>query len=130
MPQVPSPSQSRGRLQASFERTAQRSAEQKKGRKCALAPALLPKGDTRATNAKTEYHDLGDDARGLWGGVLECKRSEVARDWWENTVSRPRRQKTSPGRLTQTGDARSGAEESRACSESVTPGCRKALTLG
>src|SRR5713101_2102723 len=29
------------------------------GRKCDLATALLPKGDTRATNAKTEYHGLG-----------------------------------------------------------------------
>src|SRR5882672_12187465 len=26
------------------------------GRKCDLATALLPKGDTRATNAKTDYH--------------------------------------------------------------------------
>jgi hypothetical protein len=29
---------------------------QKKGRKFDLATALQPKGDTRATNAKTEYH--------------------------------------------------------------------------
>src|SRR5216110_240975 len=48
------PQQSRGRLQASFGRTANRSAEHKNGRKCALATALLPKGDTRATNARTE----------------------------------------------------------------------------
>src|ERR1700739_3069865 len=28
------------------------------GRKCDLATALLPKGDTRATNAKPEYYKL------------------------------------------------------------------------
>src|SRR5213593_115079 len=54
MPRFRAPQQSRGRLQASFGRTAKRSAEQKNGRKCDLATALLPKGDTRATNARTE----------------------------------------------------------------------------
>src|SRR5712664_2809520 len=130
MPRFRAPQQSRGRLQASFEKTAKRSTEQKNGRKCDLATALLPKGDTRATNAKAGYHGWGEDARGLWGGVLECKRGEVVRDWWENTVSRPRRQKTSPGRLTLTGDARSGVEESRACSESVTPSLPESVDLG
>src|SRR5881296_2649186 len=33
--------------------------DKKIGRKCDLATALLPKGDTRATNAKTEYHGIG-----------------------------------------------------------------------
>src|SRR6266567_8461065 len=37
--------------------TAKRSTEQKNGRKCDLATAFLPKGDTRATNAKTSYHE-------------------------------------------------------------------------
>jgi hypothetical protein len=30
------------------------------GRKCDLATALLPKGDTRATNANTDYHNGRD----------------------------------------------------------------------
>jgi hypothetical protein len=39
------------------------------GRKCDLATALLPKGDTRATNAITEYHN---------GRVLQMISFEVA----------------------------------------------------
>src|SRR5713101_302876 len=34
---------------------------QKKGRKFDLATALQPKGDTRATNAKTEYHGIEEE---------------------------------------------------------------------
>src|SRR6202008_475013 len=60
MPQVRAPQQSRGRLQALSGKAAKQSTEQKNGRKCDLATALLPKGDTRATNAKTEYHGLGN----------------------------------------------------------------------
>src|SRR5437667_11849620 len=76
MPRFRAPQQSRGRLQASFGRTAKRSAEQKNGRKCDLATALLPKGDTRATNAKTEYHGRGGNASVLWRRVASrilCK---------------------------------------------------------
>src|SRR5260370_32996296 len=62
MPRFRAPQQSRGRLQASFGKTAKRSTEQKNGRKGDLATALLPKGDTRATNAKIEYHVRGDCA--------------------------------------------------------------------
>src|ERR1700739_751099 len=43
-------------------RPAKRSTEQNNGRKCDLATALLPKGDTRATNAKTGYHRLWNSA--------------------------------------------------------------------
>jgi len=39
-------------------RPQSRRIAQKKGRKFDLATALQPKGDTRATNAKTEYHKL------------------------------------------------------------------------
>src|SRR6266853_1579914 len=85
MPKFRAPQQSRGRLQASFWVTAKRSTEQKNGRKCDLATALLPKGDTRATNAKTEYHGMEANARGLWRcvvafkgmGVTAGKRSRV-----------------------------------------------------
>jgi hypothetical protein len=42
-----------------------RHTEQKKGRKFDLATALQPKGDTRATNAKTEYHETGTSASGF-----------------------------------------------------------------
>src|SRR6266576_6833310 len=51
MPQVPRPSQSHGRLQACpvGRKAVYRT---KKSRKCDLATAFLPKGDTRATNAK------------------------------------------------------------------------------
>ncbi len=45
--------------------TAKQCTEQKNGRKCDLATALLPKGDTRATNAKTEYHGLAGYASGF-----------------------------------------------------------------
>src|SRR5260370_2145002 len=52
--QVPSPS-TEPRPSSSFVREdAKQSAEQKNGRKCDLATALLPKGDTRATNANTD----------------------------------------------------------------------------
>src|SRR5438445_9754403 len=70
MPRFRAPQQSRGRLQASFEKTAKRSGEQKNGRKCDLATALLPKGDTRATNARTEYHGRGDYASDFFCCVL------------------------------------------------------------
>src|SRR5260370_36807519 len=63
MPRFRAPQQSRSRLQASFEKTAKRSTEQKNGRKCDLATALLPKGDTRATNARIEYHGWDGYAR-------------------------------------------------------------------
>src|SRR5258706_10612622 len=111
MPRFRAPQQSRGRLQASFEKTAKRSTEQKNGRKCDLATALLPKGDTRATNAKTEYHDLGDDARGFWGGVVECKRGGVAGDGRKCRINAERRQKTPRARLTQSEGAWNSAEE-------------------
>src|SRR5438105_4065090 len=77
MPRFRAPQQSRGRLQASFGRTAKRSAEQKNGRKCDLATALLPKGDTRATNANTEYHGMGGNARGFWRCVVACQGRKV-----------------------------------------------------
>src|SRR5258706_12995344 len=77
MPRFRAPQQSRGRLQASFEKTAKRSTEQKNGRKCDLATALLPKGDTRATNAKTEYHGMETNARGLWRCVVAFKGMRV-----------------------------------------------------
>src|SRR5437773_10443758 len=77
MPRFRAPQQSRGRLQASFGRTAKRSTEQKNGRKCDLATALLPKGDTRATNAKTEYHGMEANARGLWRCTVVCKGMRV-----------------------------------------------------
>jgi len=52
-----------------------RSNEQKNGRKCDLATALLPKGDTRATNAKIEYHRIRDYARGFWGVLWGWKEA-------------------------------------------------------
>src|SRR5713226_8091494 len=74
---VPSPS-TELRPSSSFVRgTAKRSTEQKNGRKCDLATALLPKGDTRATNAKTEYHGMGANARGLWRCVVAYKGMRV-----------------------------------------------------
>src|SRR6266436_6743739 len=79
MPRFRAPQQSRGRLQASFEKTAKRSTEQKNGRKCDLATALLPKGDTRATNAKAEYHGMGGNARGLWSCVVAYKGMKATR---------------------------------------------------
>jgi hypothetical protein len=62
MPQVPSPSSEFGRLQALFYKPAKQACKTKKGRKFDLATALQPKGDTRATNAKTEYHETGTSA--------------------------------------------------------------------
>ena len=80
MPRFRAPQQSRGRLQASFGEAAKRSGEQKNGRKCDLATALLPKGDTRATNARTEYHGRGDGASDFFccaGRGNRRKREEV-----------------------------------------------------
>jgi hypothetical protein len=67
--QVPSPSTEPRRLQASFGGAQSAPANKKIGRKCDLATALLPKGDTRATNACTEYHN---------GRVLQMISFEVA----------------------------------------------------
>src|SRR5467141_3039757 len=53
--------------------------DKKIGRKCDLATALLPKGDTRATNAKTGYHRMGANARGLWR--LCCGAQGDESDW-------------------------------------------------
>jgi hypothetical protein len=49
-----------------FARPQSRSAKQKKGRKFDLATALQPKGDTRATNAKLEYHKEVLSANGFY----------------------------------------------------------------
>src|SRR2546426_11482534 len=87
MPRFRAPQQSRGRLQASFGRTAKQSAEQKNGRKCDLATALLPKGDTRATNAKTGYHGMGANARVLWR--LCCGAQGDESDWCPVTQQGP-----------------------------------------
>jgi hypothetical protein len=42
------------------------------GRKCDLATALLPKGDTRATNAKEEYHELVLFSRVFSDSLISC----------------------------------------------------------
>jgi hypothetical protein len=42
------------------------------GRKCDLATALLPKGDTRATNAKTEYHGRVLSSRVFSNALAPC----------------------------------------------------------
>jgi hypothetical protein len=53
MPRVPSPS-TEPRPSSSFtRRIAKRLTEQKKGRKCDLATALLPKGDTNKSNKRS-----------------------------------------------------------------------------
>src|SRR5467141_4334695 len=42
------------------------------GRKCDLATALLPKGDTRATNAKTDYHRMGICSNDFFYSLPPC----------------------------------------------------------
>jgi len=69
------PSTEPGRLKLRSGRPQSGPANKKMAASVTLRPLLLPKGDTRATNAKTEYHDLGDHARGFWA-VVECKRAD------------------------------------------------------
>src|SRR5258708_20449782 len=77
---VPSPS-TEPRPSSSFVReTAKQCTEQKNGRKCDLATALLPKGDTRATNAKPENHGKGYSEREIFIPL----RSISERKGWPN----------------------------------------------
>src|SRR5712692_394114 len=97
MPRSRAPQQSRGRLQASFEKTAKRSTEQKNGRKCDLATALLPKGDTRATNAKTEYQGFSGIASTFFMAICSGKKEgEPARVPFKPMCSTSRSRLTLP----------------------------------